>query len=80
VVLFRCYPSAAGRLSPIHDRMPVVLDKADIGSRLSGDAATELRRRALAGAFPVHKWRNRFAGWQWQKVVMVQKIIHELRP
>jgi len=31
---------------PIHDRMPVVLDKADIGRWLSGEAGTELLRPA----------------------------------
>ena len=31
---------------PIHDRMPAVLDKADIGRWLSGEAGTELLRRA----------------------------------
>jgi putative SOS response-associated peptidase YedK len=31
---------------PIHDRMPVVLDKADIRPWLSGAAATELLRPA----------------------------------
>jgi putative SOS response-associated peptidase YedK len=31
---------------PIHDRMPVVLDKADIGRWLSGEGSTELLRPA----------------------------------
>ncbi len=31
---------------PIHDRMPVVLDKADIGQWLSGEAGTELLKPA----------------------------------
>ena len=31
---------------PIHDRMPVVLDKADIRRWLSGEAGTELLRPA----------------------------------
>ena len=31
---------------PIHDRMPVILDKADIGSWLSGAGGTELLRSA----------------------------------
>ena len=31
---------------PIHDRMPVVLDKADIGAWLKGEAGTELLRPA----------------------------------
>jgi len=31
---------------PIHDRMPVVLDKADIGRWLSGEAGTELLKPA----------------------------------
>ena len=31
---------------PIHDRMPVVLDKADIGPWLNGEAGTELLRPA----------------------------------
>ena len=31
---------------PIHDRMPVVLDKADIGAWLKGAAETELLRPA----------------------------------
>ncbi len=31
---------------PIHDRMPVVLDKADIGRWLSGEADTERLRPA----------------------------------
>jgi len=29
---------------PIHDRMPVVLDKADIGRWLNGEAGSELLR------------------------------------
>ncbi len=32
---------------PIHDRMPVVLDKADIRRWLSGEAGTELLRPAV---------------------------------
>jgi putative SOS response-associated peptidase YedK len=31
---------------PIHERMPVVLDKADIGRWLSGEASTEVLRSA----------------------------------
>ena len=31
---------------PIHDRMPVILDKVDIGRWLSGDAGIELLRPA----------------------------------
>jgi putative SOS response-associated peptidase YedK len=31
---------------PVHDRMPVVLDKADIGRWLSGEAGAELLRPA----------------------------------
>ncbi len=31
---------------PIHDRMPVVLDKADIGPWLSGEAGTEILKPA----------------------------------
>ncbi len=31
---------------PIHDRMPVVLDKADIGRWLKGEAGTELLKPA----------------------------------
>jgi len=31
---------------PIHDRMPVVLDRADIGRWLSGEAGTELLKPA----------------------------------
>jgi putative SOS response-associated peptidase YedK len=31
---------------PIHDRMPVVLDKADVGPWLKGDAGTELLKPA----------------------------------
>jgi putative SOS response-associated peptidase YedK len=31
---------------PIHDRMPVILDKVDIGRWLSGDADIELLRPA----------------------------------
>jgi putative SOS response-associated peptidase YedK len=36
---------------PIHDRMPVVLDKADIGRWLRGEAGTELLRPAADDRF-----------------------------
>jgi putative SOS response-associated peptidase YedK len=36
------------RWRPIHDRVPVVLDKADIRTWLNGEAGTELLKPAAA--------------------------------
>src|SRR5262249_15882431 len=46
---------------PIHDRMPVILDKADIGLWLSGEGGTELLRPAADDKrrmWPVNRLRR----------------------
>jgi putative SOS response-associated peptidase YedK len=61
---------------PIHDRMPILLDKADIRSWLNGTGGTELLRPAAEDR--LRMWRCRDASTRPAPGMMTRRLSNEV--
>ena len=63
---------------PIHDRMPVVLDKADIAAWLSGEGGTEPLSQLSRIAFACGRCRD--TSTRPAMAMMIRRSLRRLRP